>query len=47
MNDPKEDKKKILFKNAEVKTPQEIQDVFNEVIISKSAAPISWLMEEP
>jgi len=33
------EKKKILFQNAEVKTPQEIQDVFNEAIIAKSAAP--------
>jgi len=33
------DKKKIIFQNAEVSTAQEIQDIYNEAILAKSAAP--------
>ena len=35
-----EEKKKILFDNVEVSTPQDIQDIFNETIMAKSAAPV-------
>jgi hypothetical protein len=34
------DKKKVIFDSAEGQTPQEIQDIYNEISIQKSAAPM-------
>jgi hypothetical protein len=35
------DKKKVVVESVEAKTPQEIQDIYNEALIQKSAAPLT------